>query len=134
MQPLNPFLSSFFKSALPTQCTPVHHHVSHVPSSCILHYLIREKILLVPSTEVLLTSRDRESGALYADLAGSEDFLGSHVLRVPANIAAAAGGKDVPNMRESRGKAKQYTTVNGKTVVIKDAHVYSNKGRHFEHN
>ncbi|RDW89065.1 hypothetical protein BP6252_01097 [Coleophoma cylindrospora] len=31
-------------------------------------------------------------------------------------------------MRESRGKAKQYTTVNGKTVVIKDAYVYSNKG------
>ncbi|KAK6594462.1 hypothetical protein H4I95_10974 [Botrytis cinerea] len=111
MQPLNPFLSAFFKSALPTQCTPVHHH-----------------ILLVPTTEVLLTSRDRETGALYADLAGSEDFLGSHVLRVPANHAATAGGKDAPNMRENRGKAKQYTTVNGRTVVIKDAFVYSNKG------
>ncbi|TEY61075.1 hypothetical protein BOTCAL_0175g00160 [Botryotinia calthae] len=111
MQPLNPFLSAFFKSALPTQCTPVHHH-----------------ILLVPTTEVLLTSRDRETGALYADLAGSEDFLSSHVLRVPANHAATAGGKDAPNMRENRGKAKQYTTVNGRTVVIKDAFVYSNKG------
>ncbi|KAI9644621.1 hypothetical protein NHQ30_006643 [Ciborinia camelliae] len=111
MQPLNPFLSAFFKSALPTQCTPVHHH-----------------ILLVPTTEVLLTSRDRETGAPYADLAGSEDFLGSHVLRVPANHAATAGGKDAPNIRENRGKAKQYTTVNGRTVVIKDAFVYSNKG------
>ncbi|CAL3963634.1 hypothetical protein PZA11_001196 [Diplocarpon coronariae] len=110
MQPLNPFLSAFFKSAVPSQCTPVHHH-----------------ILLVPTTEVLLTSRDRESGAHYADLAGSEEFLGSHVLRVPANHATA-GGKDAPNMRESRGKAKQYTTVNGRTVVVKDAYVYSNKG------
>lgn len=31
-------------------------------------------------------------------------------------------------MRENRGKAKQYTTVNGRTVVIKDSFVYSNKG------
>ncbi|KAH7329970.1 hypothetical protein BKA65DRAFT_46952 [Rhexocercosporidium sp. MPI-PUGE-AT-0058] len=110
MQPLNPFLSAFFKSAVPSQCTPVHHH-----------------ILLVPTTDVLLTSRDRESGVLYADLAGSEEFLGSHVLRIPANHATA-GGKDAPNMRESRGKAKQYTTINGRTVVVKDAYVYSNKG------
>lgn len=111
MQPLNPFLCAFFKSALPGQCTPVHHH-----------------ILLVPTTEALLTSRDRESGALYSDLAGSEEFLGSHVLRIPASHAGTAGGKDVPNMRESRGKAKQYTTINGRTVVVKDAYVYSNKG------
>ncbi|KUJ08043.1 uncharacterized protein LY89DRAFT_789295 [Mollisia scopiformis] len=111
MQPLNPFLCAFFKSALPSQCTPVHHH-----------------ILLVPTTEVLLTSRDRESGVSYADLAGSEEFLGSHVLRVPASHAATAGGKDAPNMRENRGKAKQYTTLNGRTVVVKDAYVYSNKG------
>ncbi|CAG8950699.1 hypothetical protein HYFRA_00002909 [Hymenoscyphus fraxineus] len=110
MQPLNPFLCAFFKSTFPAQCTPVHNH-----------------ILLVPTTESLLTSRDRESGALYSDLAGSEEFLGSHVLRIPANHATA-GGKDVPNMRESRGKAKQYTTINGRTIVIKDAFVYSNKG------
>ncbi|RFU32195.1 hypothetical protein B7463_g4151, partial [Scytalidium lignicola] len=85
-------------------------------------------ILLVPTTEVLLTSRDRESGALYSDLAGSEEFLGSHVLRIPANNNAAAGGKETPNMRENRGKPKQYTTVNGRTVVVKDSYVYSNKG------
>lgn len=111
MQPLNPFLCAFFKSALLSQCTPVHLH-----------------ILLVPTTEVLLTSRDTESGALYSDLAGSEEFLGSHVLRIPTNQAVTAGGKDAPNMRENRGKAKQYTTINGRTVVIKDSFVYSNKG------
>lgn len=31
-------------------------------------------------------------------------------------------------MRESRGKAKQFTTINGRTIIIKDAFVYSNKG------
>jgi hypothetical protein len=83
----------------------------------------------VPTTEVILNSRDRESGASYADLAGSEEFLGSHVLRIPASHAASAGGKDALNMRESRGKAKQYTTANGRTVVVKDSFVYSNKGK-----
>ena len=34
MQPLNPFLSAFFKSALPAQCTPVHHHVRKRASPC----------------------------------------------------------------------------------------------------
>jgi hypothetical protein len=85
------------------------------------------QILLVPTTEVLLTSRDTESNTLYADLAGSEEFLGSHVLRLPGG-GANASGKDSPNMRESRGKAKQFTTVNGRIVVVKDSFVYSNKG------
>lgn len=111
MQSLNPFLAAFFRSAFPAQCTPVHNH-----------------ILLVPTTEALLTSRDRESGALYADLASSEEFLGSHVLRIPNNTAVTAGGKDAANMRETRGKAKQFTTINGRTVVIKDQNVFSNKG------
>lgn len=31
-------------------------------------------------------------------------------------------------MRESRGRAKQYSTLNGRTLVIKDSYVYSNKG------
>ena len=34
----------------------------------------------------------------------------------------------MPNMRESRGRAKQYTTINGRTVVVKDSFIYSNKG------
>lgn len=113
MQPLNPFLAAFFRSSLPSQCTPVHHH-----------------ILLVPTTDVLLTSRESESGSTFHEVITSEEFLASHVLRIPAsNTAAAAGGKDVAqNLRELRGKAKQYQTINGRTVVIKDTHVYSNKG------
>ncbi|KAI2602375.1 VPS9 domain-containing protein [Hypoxylon sp. NC1633] len=113
MQPLNPFLASFFKPGSPvvTQCTPVHHH-----------------IILVPITEIFLTSRETESGLSLSDIVGSEDFLASHVLRVPSP-ATAAGGKDtVGNLREQRGKARQYSTLNGRSVIIKDNFVYSNKG------
>ncbi|KAI9840080.1 MAG: hypothetical protein M1819_000273 [Sarea resinae] len=81
----------------------------------------------LPTTEILLTSRDRESGAFYADLASSEDFLGSHVLRIPP-LSAPGSGKEIGNFRDNKGKARQFTTVNGRTVVVKDVYVYSNKG------
>jgi hypothetical protein len=78
---------------------------------------------------VLYTSRDRETPALYSDLASSEDFLASHVLRVPGG---GYDNKDVRQFRETRGKAKQFSTANGRTVIVKDSFVYSNKGeRHF---
>ncbi|KAJ4221664.1 hypothetical protein FSOLCH5_009004 [Fusarium solani] len=111
MQPLNPFLAAFFKSSLPSQCTPVHHH-----------------ILLVPSTDVLLTFRETESGSAPAEVIASEDFLASHVLRVPAPNGAAGSKDGAQNLREVRGKAKQFSTLNGKSVVIKDTFIYSNKG------
>ncbi|KAH6970807.1 hypothetical protein BKA56DRAFT_495675 [Ilyonectria sp. MPI-CAGE-AT-0026] len=111
MQPLNPYLAAFFKSSLPAQCTPVHHH-----------------ILLVPSTDVLLSYRETESGTAPGEVIASEDFLASHVLKIPSP-AGVAGGKDGnQNLREVRGKAKQFSTLNGKSVVIKDSFVYSNKG------
>lgn len=124
MQPLNPFLAAFFKSPLPSQCSPVQHH-----------------ILLVPTTDVLLSSRESEAipGTSVAETVSAEEFLASHVLRIPdptkpaaggAGSSTAAGGKDsMPNLREMRGKAKQYNTVNGRNVVIKDNVVYTNKGR-----
>ncbi|KAI0534346.1 hypothetical protein GGR58DRAFT_520457 [Xylaria digitata] len=113
MQPLNPFLAAFFKpgSSVATQCTPVHHH-----------------ILLVPTTEFFLTSREVESGSPLSDVVATDEFLGSHVLRIPSPFLAAGGKDGVGNLREWRGKAKQYTTLNGRSVVIKDAFVYSNKG------
>ncbi|KAK6840606.1 hypothetical protein PG995_016360 [Apiospora arundinis] len=114
MQPLNPFLAAFFRPGNPIvgQCSPVHHY-----------------IILVPTAEFLLTSRETEAGSSTAEVIASEDFLGSHVLKIPSS-AATAGGKDagVGNLRELRGKARQYNTVNGRSVVIKDAFVYSNKG------
>lgn len=127
MQPLNPFLAAFFKSPLPSQCQPFQHHV-----------------LLVPTTDVLLSSREAEApaGAPVAETVSAEEFLASHVLRIPdptrpsvngtgaaGGGGAAAGTKDAtPNLREMRGKAKQYNTVNGRNVVIKDNVVYTNKG------
>ncbi|KAJ0121101.1 hypothetical protein J7T55_008262 [Diaporthe amygdali] len=118
MQPLNPFLAAFFKSPLPAQCLPAQGH-----------------ILLVPSTDVLLTSRETEAapGSSVADSVSTEEFLASHVLRIPDPAkptgAAASGGKEsTPNLREMRGKAKQYNTINGRNVVIKDNVIYTNKG------
>lgn len=114
MHPLNPFLRAFFRSTLPSQCLPVNHH-----------------ILLVPTTDSLLQGRDRESSTPYADLAASEEFLASHVLRVPGGVVpsgGAVGSRDASNVRENKAKAKQYSTINGRTIVVKDTYVYSNKG------
>ncbi|KAK5708991.1 hypothetical protein LTR17_020171 [Elasticomyces elasticus] len=112
MQPLNPFLRAFFRSALPSQCAPINHHV-----------------LLVPTTDILLNAKDRETNTSYAELATTEEFLASHVLRVPGGAPPAGNGaKDGGNVRENKSKAKQYSTINGRTVVLKDAFVYSNKG------
>ncbi|KAF4549603.1 Hypothetical protein D9617_21g098240 [Elsinoe fawcettii] len=76
--------------------------------------------------QVLLHSRDRESGTHFSDLAGTEEFLASHVLRVTGGVPP--GFKDGGNARENKSKAKQYTTINARTVVVKDSFVYSNKG------
>ncbi|KAI9886728.1 MAG: hypothetical protein M1823_001437 [Watsoniomyces obsoletus] len=110
MHPLNPFLRAFFRSAYPSQCVPVQNH-----------------ILLLPSTELLLTAWDQDSGVPYTELVGSDEFLGSHVLRIPPN-APVDGGRDGNATKEGRGKPKQYTTINGRTVVIKETFVYSNRG------
>lgn len=110
MPPLNPFLRAFFKSAFPSQCQPASHHV-----------------LLCPTTEILFTSKDRETGVSFAELAATEEFLASHVIRVPGGGQPQIG-KDGQNVRESKSKAKQYSTVNGRTIVVKDSYVYSNKG------
>ncbi|KAJ5794265.1 hypothetical protein N7457_000864 [Penicillium paradoxum] len=85
------------------------------------------RVLLVPTTESLIGSRDRESNLLYSDLVASEEFLGSHVLRIPIHTGSA-NSKEESNVRDNRGKAKQVTTFNGRTVIIKDNSVYSNKG------
>ncbi|MCJ1383108.1 hypothetical protein MMC17_006221 [Xylographa soralifera] len=110
MHSLNPFLRAFFKSALPSQCNPASQH-----------------ILLVPTTEVLITHKDRETGFLLTDLVYSDDFLGSHVLRA-AGPGGVESAKEVGSVRDNRGKAKQFTTANGRTVVVKESYVYSNKG------
>lgn len=109
MQPLNPFLSAFAKSPVLAQCLPPQQH-----------------ILLVPTADVLLNLRDAETGAPLVASVASEEFLASHILRIPAPKAA---GKDAaPNLREMRGKPRVYNTVNGRSFVIKDNCIYTHKG------
>lgn len=83
----------------------------------------------MPTTECLLTGRDRETNAPYTDVAASDEFLASHVLRISGTPAPGSS-----NVRDSRGKAKQYTTMNGRTVVVKESFVYSNKGKQIHDN
>lgn len=112
MQPLNPFLDAFNKSIQLQQCSPPQLH-----------------ILLVPLTDVLLDSRDPETGAPLVASIASEEFLASHVLRLPPPRSHVAGTKDgAHNLREMRGKQKIYNTLNGRSIVIKDNYIYSNKG------
>ncbi len=109
MQPLNPFLSAFSKSPILAQCLPPQQH-----------------ILLVPTADVLLSLRDTETGAPLVASIASDEFLASHVLRIPI---PKAGGKDVAqNLREMRGKPRVYSTFNGRSLVIKDNCIYTNKG------
>ncbi|KAJ4296054.1 hypothetical protein N0V88_004756 [Collariella sp. IMI 366227] len=112
MQPLNPFLSAFSKSPILAQCLPPQQH-----------------ILLVPTADVLLNSRDPESGAPLVASIASDEFLASHVVRIPVPKAQGAGGRDATqNLREMRGKPRVYTTFNGRSLVIKDNSIYTNKG------
>jgi len=131
MHPLNPFLRAFFRSTVPGQCIPVENHVGVVNLSdhpeWLIEALCAPQVLLVPTTECLIGSRERESNLLYSDLVASEEFLGSHVLRIPIHTGSA-NSKEENNVRDNRGKAKQVTTFNGRTVIIKDNSVYSNKG------
>jgi ankyrin repeat protein len=62
-----------------------------------------------------------------------EEFLASHVLRVPGATSASASAKQVNgdgpgSLRENRAKAKQFITLNGRAVILKDAFLYTNKG------
>ena len=110
MLPLNPFLSAFFKSPLPAQCAQTH-----------------QIVLLIPTTEILLTHHEADTGASAKEILLSEEFMASHVLRIPGP-GVNGSAESVPNLREVRGKAKQYPTLNGRSVVMKDGFVYSNKG------
>ncbi|KAK3300887.1 uncharacterized protein B0H64DRAFT_334501 [Chaetomium fimeti] len=112
MQPLNPFLSAFSKSPILAQCLPTQQH-----------------ILLVPAADVLLNARDSDTGAPLVASITSDDFLASHVLRIPIPKPQGPGGKDVAqSLREMRGKPKVYGTFNGRSLVIKDNCIYTNKG------
>lgn len=126
MQPFNPFLRSFFASKLPAQCSPASHFVCSVCSHVASLTNLNHQVLLVPTTEFLLAQTDTESQLPFSELAQNEDFLSSHVLRIPS--ALMPGGGPLQSIREGKAKTKQYNTLNGRTVVVKDNSAYSNKG------
>ena len=105
MPVLNAFLRALFQSSVLGHALPAQNYV-----------------LLVPSTESIIHGIDRESNKRYADIIDDEDFLGSHILRIPAPPAKDA------NVRDGRSKAKTYPTVTGRTVIVKDNVVFTNKG------
>lgn len=107
MPVLNPFLRALFQSSV----------LGHALSS-------QNYVLLVPITESLLNGRDRENGKRYSELVDDEDFLGAHILR----ISAPEPGSKETNIRDNRNKAKSYSTVNSRTVIVKENLVYTNKG------
>ena len=109
MPVLNPFLRALFQSSVLGHALPSQNYV-----------------VLCPTTESLLYGQDRETSKRYAEQVEEEDFLGSHILRIIPTAVAKEG-----NVRDSRGKAKNYSTVNGRTVIVKENTAYSNKG--FKH-
>lgn len=106
MPVLNPFLRALFQSSVLSQALSAQNYV-----------------LLVPTTDSLINAQDKDNGKRYTELVDDEDFLGSHILR----IVQEQNGKE-NSIRESRGKAKTYSTVNNKSVIIKENMVYTNKG------
>ncbi|KAJ4352718.1 hypothetical protein N0V95_003990 [Ascochyta clinopodiicola] len=77
-------------------------------------------VLLVPTTEVLLTSRDKDSGSSYADLSGSEEFLASHVLRVPGGVGPNNQVRDASSFRETRFKTLNQAQLLSDTIFYPD--------------
>ena len=106
---LNPLLRALFESSVLSQALPAQNYV-----------------VLLPSTPSLLNSNDLEINRRYTDIVRDDDFLGSHILRVAP--AAPGAAKETSNVREGRAKAKTYQTVSGRTVIIKENMVYTNKG------
>ncbi|KAJ9606767.1 hypothetical protein H2200_008776 [Cladophialophora chaetospira] len=109
MPVLNPFLRALFQSSVLGHALPSQNYV-----------------VLVPTTESVFYGQDRETNKRYTELVDDEDFLGSHILRISPMAVVKEG-----NVRDSRSKAKNYSTVNGRTIILKENTVYSNKG--FKH-
>lgn len=94
----------------------------------LLYMLTVLQVLLVPPTDFLINARDRDTGLLYADLVENEEFISSHVIRIPGGLGPVPNAKDLLSLRQDRNRARQYATLDGKTVVVKETFVYSNKG------
>ncbi|RMZ89360.1 hypothetical protein DV736_g3403, partial [Chaetothyriales sp. CBS 134916] len=108
MPVLNPFLRALFQSSVLAHARPA-----------------QDYVLLVPTTESLIYGVDTETGKRYADIVDDEDFLGSHVLRIP--LLPPKEAKEA-NVRDGRTKARTYPTATGRSVIVKEHTVFTNKG------
>ncbi|KAL9126101.1 MAG: hypothetical protein Q9217_004801 [Psora testacea] len=108
-----------------TQQTEIYSHTKAVAEQLVLAANRKYGPMLTISMRPtnMFGEGDEDTNSPYLDLASTEEFLASHVLRIPSPQSTGEG-----NVRDSRGKAKQFNTINGRTVVIKESFVYSNKG------
>ncbi|KAK9245557.1 hypothetical protein V1506DRAFT_506476 [Lipomyces tetrasporus] len=104
--PLNPFLAALFHPGPNTSRS--RDLVSALQSP-------RNYVILVPTTASILYTIDQESSVSFAELCTHEEFLSSHIIKIGVSAKAI-------------GRARVYWTLNGRSVVIKDDVVYTNKG------
>ncbi len=100
--------------------------MEHLPPNQFLSTLLQKGSSLLqtlrPSGQIVilcpisssLQLQDRITGQLYSSLLNDE-FLSSHILRVT-------------ELHKDRSRAKSYSTINGKTVVIKDDLLFPHRG------
>lgn len=112
---LNPLLDALFN---PNEGAAASHtntkHLSSIRRTLVNNW--QTYSILVPRTSALKWNVDRDSGLPLTDLCATEEFLASHIIHTPTS-------QNRPGKR-----AKYFTTLNGRTVVIKDGYVYTQKG------
>ncbi|BFZ64861.1 hypothetical protein YB2330_006014 [Saitoella coloradoensis] len=105
----NPFLKALLEPDLKDK------RIRDLLAQCQNHPGPGGVVILCPVAESL-AGWDRESGLEWGALM-TEEFIASHVLRA---LASPQGS--------TRHRPRQYTTLNGRTVIIKEDHVYGHKG------
>jgi hypothetical protein len=127
MQPLNPFLSAFFRSTFPSQCTPVHQHVR--PALNQSHKLQKETAVLNSDCLLLVipllthstdTTRPYHRGPLYLPRSRVRlPFCG------PCQLRRISGKSCLANMgqcwrRGGREGCAKYARESGQSEAIYD--------------
>ncbi|KAK9241356.1 hypothetical protein V1525DRAFT_7924 [Lipomyces kononenkoae] len=104
--PINPFLAALFHPAPNSSRSRDLNSALQSP---------RNYVILVPTTVSILYTIDQETSVSFSELCTHEEFLSSHIIKIGVSAKAI-------------GRARVYWTLNGRSVVIKDDIVYTNKG------
>ncbi|ODQ81686.1 hypothetical protein BABINDRAFT_6353 [Babjeviella inositovora NRRL Y-12698] len=113
----NPLLNNIFNNP------PRHHSTKFKAIVASLSELHAQCIVLVPPTETLIHSRDSISGKPYHELSYNEDFISSHIAR-PSPVA----NDPTPGRFTSATSPLSYTTLNGKTILVKGDRIFKLSG------